>query len=41
MDYDKLYKLLGKYTDSFIRMKIPKKLTITLSFKFGVRFWAL
>jgi len=28
MDYDKLYKLLGKYTDSFIRMKIPKKLTI-------------
>jgi len=28
MNYDKLYKLLGEYTDLFIRMKFPKKLTI-------------
>ena len=27
-NYNKLYKLLGKYTDLFIRMKVPKKLTI-------------
>jgi TfoX/Sxy family transcriptional regulator of competence genes len=28
MNYNKLYKLLGEYTDLYIRMKIPKKLTI-------------
>lgn len=32
MEHDKLYKLLGKYTDSYIKMEIseeiPKKITI-------------
>jgi TfoX/Sxy family transcriptional regulator of competence genes len=28
MNYNNLYKLLGEYADLYIRMKIPKKLTI-------------
>ena len=30
MNYNKLYKLLGEYTDLYIRMKVPKKLTIRM-----------